>query len=207
MERSSVLCLRTERTRRRRSPRSVRTRASPRTTVVVQTPEGRRRRRTTTTTTTKTHYCHHHRYHHHVRRRHRFQTPVEAKHHEPNLSLQVARALVSTPTRTPTPPCVPIARRARRTPVRSTPTRACRPRPTRGCASLTSTKVGQSAAVRSETVAKFTFSLGKIASLIDAHARCGSTRNPPPPDGRERCVDDVSWSRGWSRARTRRDRG
>lgn len=45
----------------------------------------------------------------------------------------------------------------------------------------------QSAAVRSETVAKFTFSLGKIASLIDAHARCGSTRNPPlPPQTDER---------------------
>lgn len=199
MERSSVLCLRTERTRRRRSPRSVRTRASPRTPVVVQTPEGRRR--TTTKTTTKTHYCHHH--HRHPRRRrrhHRSQTPVGAKHHEPNLSLQVARgALVPTPTRTPTPPCVPIARRARRTPVRSTPKRASRPRPTRGCASDVDEGRRECSLQRCEVKPlQNSHSLWEKLRHSSTPTR-GAVRRvtpPPLPDGRERCVDDASWSRG-----------
>lgn len=202
MERSSVLCLRTERTRRRRSPRSVRMRAFPRTPVVVQTPEGRRR--TTTKAKTPTHYRVHHPHQHHRRRRYRSQTPVEApKHHEPNLCHHVARALVPTPTPTPTPPRVHIARRARRTPVRSSPTRASRPRPTRGCVSDVVRR--GSVRVRLETVAKFT--RGKLLRHSSTPTRATVGRVKNLPDGRERCVDDASWSRGWSRARTRRDRG
>ena len=152
MERSSVLCLRTERTRRRRSPRSVRTLASPRTSVVVRTPEGRRR---TTKTRTLAHHCHHHHHHHHHhRRRHRSQTPVEAKHHEPNLCLHVAHALVPTPMPTPPTPSIHIARRARCVSVFSTPTRAS----TAVCSLQCEVKPfgALQSAVRSETVAKFT---------------------------------------------------